>query len=600
MRNIAWKKSSTSRLGILLMIGILAGCAGSSETVPRATTVERPNILLIVADDLGYADVGAFGSEITTPTLDSLASAGRMLTRFKASPACSPTRAMLLSGTDNHLAGLGTMAGDQTLNQFEADGVTPKPGYEAYLNHRVVSVANLMKDAGYHTYMAGKWHLGSAPELTPDARGFEESFVLPAGGASHFADQRGMLWFSDPEVYIENGQAVTDLPDDFYSSEYYTDKTIEYIDKNISDDQPFFSYLAYTAPHWPLQVPDDWIDVYAGRYDAGYEVLRAERIASMKRMGLVPNDLVTPPLQSDVSAWENLTDKQKKVESRKMEIYAAMVENMDYHLGRLISHLKEIGEYDNTMIVFMSDNGAEAENAAEWMPSWGPPGVPEEWYLGFDHTYANMGRLNSYVAYGQGWAAASTGPNKTSKFYTMAGGISVPAIIKYPGDSAQGIVDKTFMSVMDLAPTFIDIAGIEHPATYDGREVFPMRGESILPYLKDTKDVVHDESYVMGWELYRNSAIRKGDWKLVSTEEPYGSDEWELYNMVADPHESNNLAAVETDKRDELITVWDEYAAEVGLIMAPEDSLTWLYESDLSWLDAYPEFPRAYVVHGVD
>ncbi len=294
----------------------------------------RPNILLIVVDDMGYSDISPFGGEVRTPSLDSLAKSGIRFTDFHTSVACSPTRSMLLSGTDNHLAGMGTQAEATFPNQVG------KLGYEGYLNDRVVSIATLLQDAGYSTAMAGKWHLGEQIENDPYNRGFQKTFVLLEGGASHFDDE-WMMYANYAPTYRENGVRVH-VPKGFYSSEFYTDKIIEYID-NRDAGQPFFAYLSFTAPHDPLHVPDEWLDKYSGRYDKGYEALRKERLISLKELGFIPEDAAPYPLLPNITEWNNLSKEQRKIEAREMELYSAMIDNVDYHLGRLFNHLKKTG-----------------------------------------------------------------------------------------------------------------------------------------------------------------------------------------------------------------------------------------------------------------
>ena len=363
-------------------VWILALTGATACAPERTERDERPNFLVILADDLGYSDLGVLGSEIRTPNIDALAAEGVLLTNYHVSPSCSPTRAMLLTGTDTHPAGLGTMAGDA--DEIQAG----HPGYEGYLSDRVVTVASLLRDAGYHTYMAGKWHLGVAPHLSPERRGFERAFAIIAGGASHFGDAAPILE-GYPTAYRENGTDVS-IPEDFYSSDFYTDKLIEYLEEGSQDDQPFFAYAAYTAPHWPLQAPDDYIDRYRGIYDDGYDTLRATRVQNLVDGHVVP--AVPVPDRVDwVPAWDSLDEEQKRIEARRMEIYAAMVESLDDDIGRLLDYLKRTGQYENTVIFFSSDNGAEGSQIGTMYDN-------EDWIpTRFDNRYENMGRIGSYV-----------------------------------------------------------------------------------------------------------------------------------------------------------------------------------------------------------
>jgi arylsulfatase len=321
----------------------LPGCKPTSTAEPA----RRPNILLIVADDLGFSDVGPYGGEISTPALDQLAKEGVQLSNFHVLPTCSPTRSVLLSGMDNHRAGLGTMG------EFVTPEMEGVPGYAGYLNFEVAALPEVMRRAGYHTYMAGKWHLGAEENTSPHARGFEETFVLLQGGGSHWSDRKPL---TPPEamVYRRNGKEVESLPEDFYSSRYYTDRILEWIEQSRSDDKPFFTYLSYTAPHDPLHAPKEYIAKYEGKYDQGWDELRQTRLASLKRLGMVSNDAVPFPRLPNVKAWDELPPEERQLAARDMEVYAAMVDYLDEQIARIFDYLKEIGEYDNTMILFMS------------------------------------------------------------------------------------------------------------------------------------------------------------------------------------------------------------------------------------------------------
>jgi arylsulfatase len=509
---------------------------------------------LIVADDLGYTDMGAYGSEIRTPNLDNLAAEGLLLTDFYAAPTCSPTRAMLLSGTDHHLAGLGTMLGEWDTNQVG------QRGYEAHLNQDVVSVSSILRDSGYHTYMAGKWHLGGAPELQPPSRGFEQSFYLVQGGASHFSDQQGLTETMVID-YLENGE-VTALPSDFYSTNYYTDKMIGYIDQSRADGTPFFGYLAYTSPHWPLQVPTEDMDLYKGVYDSGYEKLREARISGLRELGIIDEATVAAMAPSYITSWQELSAVEQKIEARKMELYAAMVENLDRNIGRVINHLKETGEYENTFIMFMSDNGAEGNDI-------GTLGDNEAWIpRAFDNSLENMGKVNSYIHYGARWAQVSGGPFRDYKSFVSEGGIKVPAIIHYADLGYEGDMDGEMMSVRDVAPTLLELANTQHPGSiYKGREVLPISGKSLLPHLRNQQLPVYDADDIYGWELFGRQAIRQGPWKMVNQAPPFGNGKWQLFNLDEDPAETSDLAAENPGRVAALAVLWQDYKARNNIIL---------------------------------
>ncbi|WP_256582335.1 arylsulfatase [Pseudomonas sp. MYb185] len=512
---------------------------------------KQPNFLIIMADDLGYSDLGSYGGEIATPHLDALASEGLRLTSFHTAPTCSPTRAMLMSGTDSHIAGLGNMA--ELVQPFQVD----QPGYEGYLNDRVASLAEVLQDGGYSTYTVGKWHLGRSEELSPKARGFDRSYILVQGGASHFDDQMAIISVDPKAIYREDGKQVS-VPDGFFSSQFYTDKLIEYIEADRRSGKPFFGLLSYTAPHWPLHAPDEWLQKYEGRYAAGYEAIRQERLARMKQMGLVAADAAANvPMQGVLPDWEQLTDEQKLREARSMEVYAAMVDNMDHHIGRVIDYLKQTGEYDNTFILFLSDNGADGNS---------PLGLPgnDVWMKeAFDNSLENMGRKGSYIDYGAQWAQVSATPFPFFKGLTTQGGIQVPAIIRHPTVSKPGSINNEVAHIMDVMPTLLDLAGIQPPpGTFRGREVAPLQGVSMLPLLQDKAM----PERAIGWELFGRKALRKGDWKILNMSAPYGNADWQLYNLADDPTEATNLAASQPGKLKELLGDWDEYVARNNVL----------------------------------
>ena len=321
-----------------------------------------------MTDDMGYADPGYMGSEISTPNLDALAAAGIIMTDFHVTTVCNTSRAQLLSGADHNLSTVGSRT-------------------QSRLSDDALPISQILMDAGYSTFFSGKWDVGREPESYPPTKGFSESFALLVGGASHFSDNtRIMAPDPEPGVYVENGVRLEALPEDFYSSTHYTNRIISYIDRYRDSGQPFFAYLAPTAPHWPLQAPDEYIARYEGRYDAGYEAIRQARYRRLRELGLNTHDNPLPPMLDIFPAWEDLTPLQQRLEARRMEIYAAMLEKFDEEIGRLIAYLEGIGEHDNTFIVFLSDNGAEGFSSYDF------PGNPELLESLYDLSFANMGR----------------------------------------------------------------------------------------------------------------------------------------------------------------------------------------------------------------
>ncbi len=526
--------------------------AGGARDDAAPVAARRPNVLLILADDLGYSDLGAFGGEIRTPALDALAAEGRLLTDHHSAATCSPTRSMLMSGTDHHLAGHGTMA---ELVQPEQKG---KPGYEGYLNERSPWIAELLRDAGYHTYIAGKWHLGLEESQSPKARGFESSFVLLGGGASHFAPVPDKPTPADSAaVYREDGK-ISKVPESFYSSNFFTDKLIGYIDGNRGDGRPFFAYAAYTAPHWPLQAPPDYIDRYQGQYDVGYEVIRQRRLAKQKALGLLPESFqahAALPGTPENPTWEQLTPEQRKLEARRMEVYAAMVENLDHNVGRLVAHLKQIGAYEDTFIFFMSDNGAE-----------GARGFPDGPHT--DNRLENLGRPLSNVHYGKRWAEVGATPFRLWKGYLSEGGVVVPAIARLPRGAGGRAQLTQLTHVSDLAPTFLELAGVPDPGTrYAGRDVNPITGVSLLPALEARRQSVRAPGAVLVDELFGRRYVRRDNWKLTWLEAPLGTGQWALYDLAADRAEARDLSASRPELVGELVGQWEAYAKRVGVVL---------------------------------
>ena len=510
-----------------------------------------------MADDMGWSDLGSFGGEIETPNLDALARRGVKFTDFHVSVSCSPTRSMHLSGTDNHLAGLGNMGEMLTPEQ------RGKPGYEGYLNDRVVSLAEVLKAGGYHTYMAGKWHLGHEPEYFPHARGFERSFSMLLGGASYWSDMFGMLAVHEEIAeYVVDDVRLEELPKDFYATRSYTDFLIESIRENRGDGKAFFAYLAFTAPHDPLHVPEPWLSKYRGSYDDGYEALKARRATEAKRMGLVPDSAPIPERYHRVKPWGSLSKEQRALESRGMEVYAGMVDNMDYHFGRVVNFLKDIGEYDNTIVIFFSDNGPNP-----WYSEDYPGNRGSKWFAQFDNSLDNLGQPMSHYAYGMGFGSASAGPLDLFKMTVSEGGIRSPLLIAGPGVKGGRQVDA-FGYVWDLMPTILELAGIPHPEKYQGRQVEPMRGKSLTGVLTGSTKTVYAANDLVGGEMQNGKWMRQGDYKAVSVAPPYGSGDWQLYNVAIDPGETRDLAKQQPEKLKKLQAEWDRYARDVGVVLS--------------------------------
>ena len=547
--------SLQARLFVLaLLVGVqIVGLAS-------AAPADSPNIIVILADDLGYSDLAPYGSEISTVNLAALADHGILLTNFHTGPTCGPTRAMLMSGVDHHRAGVGINAA-ALMRLPELRG---RPGYEGYLNDRVVTFAKLLQDSGYHTFMTGKWDLGKKPGTLPTDRGFDHYFGIADGGASHFSDAIGNFRPIVDAVYFEDDRRIDRLPDDFYSSITYTDRLLEFIENRPGEDEPYFAYLAYTAPHWPLQVPDDWIDTYQGVYDKGWHAIRRARFERQIELGLLPASAKLPLQNRNVADWDKISPAQKKTELKRIELHASMIEIMDWQIGRVVSAANEESDRE-TVIIFMSDNGAEGNAIGQLLDN-------EYWIPAtFDNRLGNMGREGSYVYLGPGWGQATVSPFRIYKSFTTGGGIRAPAIFYSTGKRFSPGQEDSLVTIMDIAPTILDLAGIEHPgATYEGRELLPMNGRSALGLLTGSHDSVHGDDPV-GWELYGNRALINGDWKAVLTWPPEGDGEWQLFNMKDDPTETHDLASRDKERAAEMIKLWNDYATTNGVAIFDED-----------------------------
>lgn len=538
---------------------IFALTASSAVLAQAATpTAGRPNIVVIVADDLGYSDLGAFGGEIRTPNLDALAKSGLRLTNFHTAPTCSPTRSMLLTGTDNHTAGVGAMAEMRTMPGANQE---VRWGYEGVLTSRVATLAERLSTGGYYTILSGKWHLGLAPEQNPAARGFVSSFALLQGGNNHFGGGFGPQ--SNPNLratFTENGKEVG-ISKDFYSSDYFTTKLISQIDAKPAA-KPFFAYLAFTAPHSPLQAPAEDIGRYKGRYDKGWAVLRQQRLAQMKKLGLIPGNIVAADIADYEKSWNSLTADQQKVESRKMEIYAAMVDRLDQNVGRLVAHLKKMGQFDNTIILFTSDNGPAGEGAEVYGQL---PGMAD-YIAAQDTSYAAMGTKASTLFYGPKWAQAGSAPYRLHKGVITEGGTRVAAFINVPKAARQQQIGTAYASVMDVTPTLLDAASVKIDTSVNGRAVAPIRGSTMLPYIRETSAQVHSASEPIAFELHGHRSVVQGDWKLVFLPRPVGTGNWTLYNLASDPAEQNDLSAQYPQQKEALLAAWKAFADETQII----------------------------------
>ena len=532
--------------------------AAATLAICAPAWAKRPNIVVLLADDWGFSDVGAFGSEINTPHLNQLAQSGTRFSNFHVSASCSPTRSMLLTGVDNHLNGVGNMR--ETIPQSHVG----RAGYLSVLNQRVVTVASLLQDQGYRTYAAGKWHVGKEPHNLPPARGFDRSLVMGDSGSDNWETGKLYLDLTDKVYWYDNGREAQ-MPKTFYSSEFYVNKTLDYLKTDAKSDKPFFAYLAFQANHIPLQAPQEFIDKYKGRYNAGWDVLRQERRNKAIELGLVPPNTPMAALPATHVAWDSLSTQDKAYQARRMEVYAAMAEAMDFHIGRLMAHLKQTGEYDNTVFVFMSDNGAEASDPYALAVG--------RWWLD-QHYNRDIDRLGSPGAYsiiGPNWARAATAPLNTYKFFAGEGGIRVPLIISGIPAAHKQSVQNSLTHVSDIVPTLLDLAGVQHPGTsYKGQTIYPLTGHSLLPILQGKATRVRGPEEVLGYELSGNRAVFKGDYKLLSNLAPVGDGQWHLYNIATDPGETRDLKDEMPELFQSLQNDYAKWAKANGVLPMPE------------------------------
>jgi arylsulfatase len=397
--------------------------------------------------------------------------------------------------------------------------------------------------------------LGDEDEHIPYARGFEETFILAEGGGSHWADKSGVSPLSNM-TYRNNGKVVAFLPEDFYSSKNYTDSLISFINRNREDKKPFFGYLSFTAPHDPLHAPKDYITKYKGKYDEGWGNLAKLRLKRLKELGIYSEDIDPYPGIPAVHDWETLTEEERAIYSRDMEVYAAMVDYMDMSIGRVLNYLEEIGEYDNTLIIFFSDNGANG------IPPTAYPGNGDGEYLGsFNNSLKNRGMPNSFIDMGPGWAQAASTPSRYFKSFTTQGGIHSPCIIKTPGEmKTAGQIKDKFMHVSDILPTIFEVAKVTYPETYNDKPLIQPYGKSALAYARGNAETIHNADHGQGWELFEMKAYIKGEWKILRLPAPFDNGNWALYNLTKDPGETDDLSDQYPDKKLELLEGWDNYA----------------------------------------
>ena len=529
-------------------------------SVPTATPAfaqdSRPNILLILFDDVGFSDFGAYGGYARTPVIDALAQDGVVLSRFYSSPFCGPSRAMLMTGMDNHQVGMGTLV----------ETVTPEmrsfPGYSMTWEAHQKTLASLLSDAGYQTFVTGKWGIGKTGVNLPNKFGFDRSYVMDATGGSNYDASPYLPGYDDVD-WFEDGEPVT-LPKDYYSSRSLVDKLIEYVDGS-DRDKPFFGFLSLQAVHIPVQAPTSYIDGYNGVFDAGWDVMREEKLKRVIERGLVPPTTKLSTTPETHRAWEDLSEEDRTISAREMQVNAGMLEAADANIGRLLEHLEARGALENTIVIVTSDNGAEAAET-EFQ------GALQTAFLegvklieGLDTSYDNLGQPGSLTAIGPEWAAVSSAPFDLYKFYSSEGGLRVPLVIAGPKITATGIVNAP-IHVADLAPTLLDAAGVP----YDADDFY---GRSALPVLTGAAETSYSDKEGFGFEVSGNAALYRGNWKITRLSAPLGDSQWRLYDVSTDPGETTDLSADNPQLFEEMKAEYKAYSQAVGVFeLGPDES----------------------------
>lgn len=519
---------------------LLVGAASAAEGAPP-----RPNIILIMADDLGFSDIGRYGGEVATPNLDALAAKGVSFTQFYNAARCCPTRAALLTGLYPHQAGIGDMVDDYAAGQRAA---LASPAYSDHLSPQTPTLAEVLKSIGYKTFMTGKWHLGFRPGEWPAARGFDRSFAVISGAMNYFGygaqhtEPLGQRGYQPMALDTAN---FTPPQGGFFTTDAFTDYAIEFIAEPRGPKTPFFLYLAYNAPHWPLQARPETIAKYRGKYKAaGWDKIRAERYARLAKLGVIASQWPLAPRSNSLPAWESLSPEEQDTWDQWMAVYAAQIEEMDSAIGRLLAAVEKSGQADNTLVMFFSDNGGAAERPVKSMPG------------------ADFGSRDSYEGYAIDGAHVSSAPFRKTKKFTHEGGISSPLIVSWPAGIAaaqRGTWASAPGHVIDLMPTCLELAGGQLPAVWNGAPPTALSGVSLLPALAGKK---LERPQPLCWEHEGHRALREGNWKIVAS----NGQPWELYDLAADRTELRDLAKEQPEVVTRLTAAYTAWAAKVGVL----------------------------------
>lgn len=513
----------------ILLVFLFVSCRQESTSTTKA-----PNIVLIMVDDMGYSDIGCYGGEIPTPNIDRLAADGIRFSQFYNTARCCPTRASLLTGLFPHQTGIGHMTNSPKSDKKYEDWGTE--GYIGYLNQQCVTIAEVLREAGYHTYMTGKWHLGyHKPERWPLQRGFDKYYGIISGASSYFwpHGNRGLTFMNEALPPPDSTQ--------YYTTDAFTDYAIQFIEEQ-EEKAPYFLYLAYNAPHWPLHAKEEDIEKFVGKYMHGWDQVRANRLEKQRSMGLFEHEVGLSARDARVRPWDEVDEAQKKRVDYRMATYAAQIYSVDYNIGKLLYSLEERGDLDNTLILFLSDNGGCAEMYHEFGTK------PQSWI--------NKANYSGAVSYGIGWANASNTPFHEYKVQTYEGGISTPLIAHWPAriKEQKGSITHAPGYLIDIMPTLLEVSGASYPEQYQGNDIHPLEGKSLVPVFETGNRQDHE---YMFWEHQSNCAIRYGKWKAVKR---LTDEEWELYDLEEDRIESNNLAREFPKIVQQLDEKWNEWA----------------------------------------
>lgn len=530
---------------------VILGSFYSSVFAQMDSSNVKPNIVVILVDDSGLMDFGAYGGEARTPNIDRLAQNGMLFTNMHASPACAPSRAMLMTGTDSHLAGVAN------LPEMLPKAYQSKPGYAGVLNNRVQTIATRLKELSYNTYVAGKWHLGHDENTLPTKRGFDRSFILASSGANNFAKQGYLPMKPMVDWYADGKQ--TDLPEDFYSSKTYIDKVISFHQEEENKEHPFFSYVAFQAIHTPIQAPKEFVEHYRGTYAEGWNQLREKRFRKAKELGIIPETAQLNEVFPQFRKWEELSKKEQDVYTLDMAVMAGMLEAMDFHIGRYVDYLTEEGLMANTVFIITSDNGPEGAEYHTTVLKWAQR-------QGYHREFDKLGDKGYYGAHGPEFANAMASPFSYFKYYTGEGGLRVPFIMsgqRLP----QNVKSNAFCFFTDIAPTIYDLVGL---STSANEGYAPITGKSMLPHIADFNQLIYSENEGVGLESGNSSAYFLNGYKIVKNNIPHGDNSWHLYYLPDDPGEINDLASEKPELFQKMLNKYQAYEKEVGVLEMPK------------------------------